>query len=72
MYVIDSASRTVHVLKAATLVQVTAHYADAVKQLEDAAANAPPEERAAATQKAEQMKAMQPPAPPAQGKKSGG
>jgi hypothetical protein len=58
MYVVDNASRTVHVLKAATLGQVTAHYADAVKQLQEAAANAPPEERAAATQKADQMKAV--------------
>jgi hypothetical protein len=58
MYVIDNSSRTVHVLKHATLSQVTAHYADAVKQLEDAAANAPPDERAAAEQKAADMKAV--------------
>ena len=58
MYVIDNASRTVHVLKHATLNQVAAHYADAVKQLEDAAANASPDERAAAEQKAADMKAV--------------
>src|ERR1019366_9487768 len=38
MYVIENASRTVHVLKHATLNQATAHYADAVQQLEAAAA----------------------------------
>lgn len=57
MYVIDQSSRIVHVLKHATLNQVTAHYADAVKQLEDAAAAAPPDERAAAGQKAADLKA---------------
>jgi hypothetical protein len=56
MYVIDNPSRTVHVLKHATLSQVVAHYADAVKQLEDAAAGAPPNERAEAEQKAADMK----------------
>jgi hypothetical protein len=58
LYVIDNSARTVHVLKHATLAQVAAHYADAVKQLEDAAAVAPPDERAAAEQKAADMKAM--------------
>ena len=58
MYVIDNSSRTVHVLKHATLNQVTAHYADAVQQLEAAAANASPDERAAAEQKAADMKAV--------------
>ena len=38
LYVIDNASRTVHVLKHATLGQVAAHYADTVKQLQAAAA----------------------------------
>jgi hypothetical protein len=57
MYVIDNTARAVHVLKHATLGQVTAHYADAVKQLEEAAAAAPPEERAAAEQKAADMRA---------------
>jgi hypothetical protein len=56
MYVIDNASRVVHVLKHATLSQVTAHYVDAVKQLQDAAAAAPAEQRAAAEQKAADMK----------------
>jgi hypothetical protein len=58
MYVIDNVSRTVHVLKHATLNQVATHYADAVKQLEDAAANASPDERVAAEQKAADMKAV--------------
>lgn len=58
MYVIDQASRSVHVLRHATLNQVAAHYADAVKQLEDAAANAPPDKRAEAEQKAADMKVV--------------
>lgn len=58
MYVIDHASRTVHVLRHATLSQVAAHYADAVKQLEDAAANASPDKRAEAEQKAADMKVV--------------
>ena len=57
MYVIDNPSRTVHVMKHATLSEVAAHYADTVKQLEAAAANAPPDERAAALQKAADMSA---------------
>jgi len=56
MYVIDNTSRTVHVLKHATLSQVAAHYADAVKQLEDAAASAAPADRAAAQRKADEMR----------------
>jgi len=56
MYVIDNPSRSVHVLKHATLSEVAAHYADAVKQLEDAAAGAPAEKRAEAGQKAADMK----------------
>lgn len=58
MYVIDQASRSVHVLRHATLNQVAAHYADAVKQLEDAAANAPPDKHAEAEQKAADMKVV--------------
>jgi hypothetical protein len=58
MYVIDNPARTVHVLKHATLSQVIAHYTDAVKQLEDAAASAPSDERAEAEQKAADMKAV--------------
>ncbi len=58
MYVIDNPSRTVHVLKHATLNQVIAHYAEAVQQLEAAAANASPDERAGAEQKAADMKAV--------------
>jgi hypothetical protein len=58
MYVIDNPSRSVHVLRHATLSQVAGHYADTVKQLEDAAANAPPDKRAEAEQKAAAMKAV--------------
>lgn len=56
MYVIDNTARLVHVLKHATLNQLAAHYADAVRQLEAAAANAPPDERAEAQRKAADMK----------------
>ena len=56
MYVIDNPSRTVHVLHHATLSQAVAHYADTVKRLEEAAASAPPEERAEAQRKAADMK----------------
>ncbi len=56
VYVVDEASRSVHVMKHATLSQVVAHYADAVRQLEDAAAAAPPAERAAAERKAADLK----------------
>jgi hypothetical protein len=58
MYVIDNTARSVHVLRHATLSQVSAHYAEAVKQLEDAASAAAPEQRAAAEQKAADMKAV--------------
>jgi hypothetical protein len=58
MYVIDNPARSVHVLRHATLSQVAGHYADTVKQLEDAAANAPPDKRAEAEQKAADMKAV--------------
>lgn len=58
MYVIDNTSRTVHVLKHATLSQVAAHYADAVKQLESAAASAAPADRTAAQRKADEMKGV--------------
>jgi hypothetical protein len=58
MYVIDHTARAVHVLRHATLSQVSAHYADAVKQLEAAAAVAAPEQRGAAEQKAADMKAV--------------
>ncbi len=56
MYVIDNVSRSVHVLKHATLSQVAAQYADTVKRLEEAAANAPPDDRAEAERKAADMK----------------
>ena len=56
MYVIDNQARAVHVLKHATLGQLAAHYADAVKQLESAAAAAPPDDRAEAQRKAADMK----------------
>lgn len=55
MYVVDGISRKVHVLKRATLSQLAEHYADAVKQLQDAAANAPPQDRAEAERKANDM-----------------
>ena len=56
MYVIDNTSRSVHVLKHATLSQLAAHYADAVKQLENAAASASLDNRADAQRKAADMK----------------
>jgi hypothetical protein len=58
MYAIDNSSRAVHVLKHATLSQVSAHYTDAVKQLETAAAAAPVEQRAEAERKAADMKTV--------------
>jgi hypothetical protein len=58
MYVIDNVTKSIHVLKHATLNQVAAHYADAVKQLEDAAASASPEARAEAEHKAADMKGV--------------
>jgi hypothetical protein len=58
MYVVDPTARVVHVLKHATLSDVTAHYSDTVKQLEKAAAAAAPDERAAAEQKAADMKVV--------------
>src|SRR5579859_3388758 len=58
MYAVDHSSRVVHVLKHATLSQVTAQYSDAVKRLEAAAAGAPPEQRAEAERKAADMKAV--------------
>ena len=57
MTVIDNPARTAHVLTHATLTQVAAHYGEAVKLLEDAAAAAPPESRAQAEQKAADMRA---------------
>ncbi len=56
MVVIDHTARSVHVLKHATLSEWAAHYADAVRQLQNAAAIAPPEERPQAEQKAASMK----------------
>lgn len=58
MYVIDPTSRVVHVLKHATLGDTIAHYTDTVKQLENAASAAVPEEREAARQKAADMKVV--------------
>jgi hypothetical protein len=55
--VIDSPARTAHVLEHSTLSQIAAHYADAVKMLENAAAAAAPESRAQAEQKATDMRA---------------
>jgi hypothetical protein len=56
IYVIDHTSRTVQVLKRATLSEVAAHYTDAVKQLEEAAASAPADERAEAQRRAADMR----------------
>ncbi len=56
MFVIDNPTKTVHVLKHATLSQLAAHYAEAVRQLETAAAHAPPEQREEAARKAADMK----------------
>src|ERR1700722_14815333 len=58
MYAIDHPSRAVHVLKHATLSQVSAHYTDAVKQLEAAAAGAPADQRVEAQRKAADMQAV--------------
>jgi hypothetical protein len=57
VYAIQEVSRTVRVLKHATLSQVATHYADAVRQLEDAAAAAAPGDRAEAQRKASDLKA---------------
>ncbi len=56
-YAIDNVSRSVHVLKHATLGQITSHYADAVKRLQEAAASALPDDRAEAERKAADLKA---------------
>jgi hypothetical protein len=56
IYVIDHTSRSVRVLKRATLSEVVAHYADEVKQLQEAAASAPPEERTEAQRRAADMR----------------
>ena len=56
VYILDDASRSMRVLNHATLSQVIAHYADAVRQLQDAAAAAAPEDRAAAERKASDSK----------------
>jgi hypothetical protein len=57
VYVIDEASRTIRVLKHAALSDVAAHYADAVRQLRQAAVAAPPAERAGALRKADALMA---------------
>ena len=57
VYAVDDGSRTVRVLKHATLSEVAAPYADAVRQLEEAAAAAAPENRAEAERKASDLKA---------------
>ncbi len=56
LYVIDNTSRSIHVLKHATLSEISAHYAAAVKQLEETAANAAPDDRAPAERRAADMK----------------
>jgi len=57
MFVIDSRQHTVHVLKSATTADFIARYANAVKQLDEAAAAAAPEDRAEAQRKADDMRA---------------
>jgi hypothetical protein len=56
IYAIDHTSRTVRVLKRATLSELAAHYADEVKRTEEAAASAPAEERAEAQRRAADMR----------------
>jgi hypothetical protein len=56
IYLIDNTSRTVRVLRRAALSDVAAHYADVVKQLEEAAASAPADERAEAQRKSDAMR----------------
>ena len=56
VYVIDEAARVVRVFKHATLRQVSAHYADIVRQAELSADNAPPEDRAAAQRRAADLR----------------
>jgi hypothetical protein len=57
VYAIDDTAHSIRVMKHATSSQVAAHYVEAVRQLEEAAATAPPEERAEAERKASDMKA---------------
>jgi hypothetical protein len=57
MFVIDARQRSVHVLKAATIADFAAHYASAVKQLDDAAAAAAPQDRADTQRKADDLRA---------------
>jgi hypothetical protein len=57
LYVIDNTSQSVHILKHATLNEVSAHYDAAVKQLESAAAKAAPDDRLEAERRLAQMKA---------------
>lgn len=57
VYAVDDASRSVRVMKHATTSQIAAHYLESVRQLEQAAAAAPPEERAEAERKASDAKA---------------
>jgi hypothetical protein len=59
MFVIDARQRIVHVLKSATLADFTAHYANAVRQLDEAAAAASPLDRAEAQRKADDMHAIE-------------
>ena len=57
VYAVDDGSQSIRVLKHATLSEVAAHYTDAVRQLQEAAATAPPENRAEAERKASDLKA---------------
>jgi hypothetical protein len=58
IYVIDSTSRSVQAATNATLAQAAAKFANSVKKLEDAAATAPPENRAMAQEMAANMKEL--------------
>jgi hypothetical protein len=58
VYVIDNTLRSVQALKNATLEQIAAKFADNVKRLEDAAATAPPGQRAMGEGMAANMKEL--------------
>jgi hypothetical protein len=55
IFIIDNPSRTVTVLRHATLSQAVDHYAEILQQFRQGAATAPPEQRAAAEKKAADM-----------------
>ena len=67
LYKIDAPAQSVDVLKHATLSEVAQHYADILRQLQSAAASAPPDQRAETERKVADMKLaserMRPPTP---------